>query len=158
LKKVKLTQGYAATVSDADYKRVAQFNWHIVRNKTTVYAYSRLGRGKSTPSVPMHTFITGAKVDHIDHNGLHNWRSNLRPCTQRQNMMNRCKTHSKTSSVYKGVCWHKQAGKWTASIRMHRKSIHIGLFASQVVAAKAYDAKARELFGSFACTNFKEKI
>jgi len=158
VREVQLTQGYVALVSDKDYARVSKFKWHITRNRTTVYAYSRLGKGRAAPEVPMHVLIMGTKVDHIDHNGLHNWRKNLRPATQRQNMMNITKTSSKTSSKYKGVCWHKAGKKWFAYIKLYGKMHYIGLFSAEKDAALAYDVKARELFGEFANPNFKENL
>lgn len=157
MRKVKLTHGYAALVDNKDYQRVISVGtgtWWPVRNRTTVYAYTKI-KGKD---VPMHTFILGGKADHRDHNGLNNQRHNLRLATQSQNLMNMSKTTSKTSSRYKGVCWHKKAKKWVASIKLEQRSIYIGLFSTQIVAARAYDKKAKELFGEFANTNFKESL
>jgi|ERR1039458_9355682 hypothetical protein len=158
MKFIPLTQGLFAWVDDADFERVSMHKWYPVKNKTTVYAYSRLDKGKRGKQVPMHVFIMGTKVDHKDHDGLNNQRCNLRPATQGQNRCNSTKTTSKTSSKFKGVCWHKKAQRWMASIKLHSKPIYIGLFMVEYDAARAYDAKARELFGEFANTNFKEVL
>jgi hypothetical protein len=49
------------------------------------------------------------------------------------------------SSKFKGVHWFKPSGKWRAQIKFQREYIYLGLFVSEVDAAKAYDLKAREL-------------
>jgi hypothetical protein len=88
-------------------------------------------------------------VDHIDGNGLNNCRNNLRPATRAQNRMN-SKVSTNNASGYKGVSWHKRRGKWLAQIRIARKRIYLGYFASAEEAHVAYVAAAREHFGEFA--------
>lgn len=95
------------------------------------------------------------EVDHIDHNGLNNQKSNLRNCTHRQNAMN---NSSRGSSKYLGVSIvgrGRQKGMISAEIKMNYRKIHIGVFSTEIEAAKAYDKKAKELFGEFANLNFK---
>lgn len=53
---------------------------------------------------------------------------------------------------YKGVCFHE--GKWLARISFGGKRQNLGHFGSQEEAARAYDAKAVQLFGSAAELNF----
>lgn len=48
----------------------------------------------------------------------------------------------------------KTKNKWRASIAFQGNLSHLGVFICAEDAAKAYDAKARELFGLFAHTNF----
>jgi len=45
-----------------------------------------------------------------------------------------------------------------ARIAFKRKRMHIGIFDNQMEAAMAYDDKAIELFGEFACVNLPERI
>ena len=99
----------------------------------------------------------GMVVDHIDGNGLNNRRSNLRICTPRQNQWNRCplKTRKQTSP-FKGVQYPTGKSRPYARIQYNGKTIHIGVFDSEVEAAQAYDRKAVELFGEFAYLNFPE--
>jgi hypothetical protein len=49
------------------------------------------------------------------------------------------------TSKFKGVCWSRRDKKWESKIKFRGKTIHLGLFVSEVEAAKAYDSKAREL-------------
>jgi hypothetical protein len=98
----------------------------------------------------------GMVVDHINRNKRDNRRCNLRVCTQVENMRNRCSTYG--SSKFKGVSWDARRKKWMAAIHINGTQIRIGFFADEVDAAKAYDRKARELFGEFAYLNFPGAI
>jgi hypothetical protein len=93
-------------------------------------------------------------VDHINHNGLDNRRENLRLVTIEQNVWNTRKQRRLTASRYKGVTLHK--GQWRSVIYRRKKQIHLGYFDTEETAAKAYDVKAKELFGEYACLNFSE--
>lgn len=90
-------------------------------------------------------------VDHINHNGLDNRKSNLRACAHMENMANQ-KPHGGTSR-FKGVYWHKDTCKWCASIRFAGKLRYLGRFYVEEDAASAYDAAAIRFFEEFACTN-----
>lgn len=94
-------------------------------------------------------------VDHIDLNGLNNQKHNLRLCTNHQNSFNK-RIPSENKSGFKGVSFHKRAGKWRARVKFNRKENHIGLFKSKIEAARAYDKLAVKLFGEFARTNVDE--
>lgn len=63
-------------------------------------------------------------------------------------------TTRKTSSKYKGVCWDKSKNKWVATMTHDKKSIYLGRFNNEIDAAKAYDAKAKEICGDKAILNF----
>ena len=91
-------------------------------------------------------------VDHIDHDGLNNCKSNLRIATLSENRRNSRKAKD-TSSKYKGVSWHKNNKKWEVKIGFNYKKIHIGYFNNIKEAAEAYNKKAKELFGEFAYLN-----
>lgn len=48
----------------------------------------------------------------------------------------------------------RPSGAWEARITNDHKPIYLGQFPTDLEAAFAYDQKARELFGEFACPNF----
>lgn len=157
MKEIQLTQGKVALIDDEDFDLVDQFKWTVVSKANKIfYAYRMPSRklGKRAP-ILMHRFILGAEkgqqVDHVNGDGLDNRRENLRFSTQSENLQN---MHAgRGSSKFKGVGWFESSGKWRAKTKFNGKYIHIGLFSSEIEAAKAYNEKALELFGEFACLN-----
>jgi hypothetical protein len=94
-------------------------------------------------------------VDHIDHDGLHNRKRNLRLCTFAENCRNTRRTAPSTSK-YKGVHWRKRTKKWAAAIRFDNKTYHLGCFDTELDAGKAYDQAAKKYHGAFASLNFPD--
>lgn len=91
-------------------------------------------------------------VDHIDRNVHNNVLSNLRAAKRGENTINSV-ARSDNTSGYKGVTWHKSSGKWHASVFKDKKRHYCGVFTNKDEAAKAYNLKAKELFGEFALLN-----
>jgi len=156
-KVISLTQGKQVIVDDEDFGWISQWNWYAHKQGNTFYAKRTTGKDRKVIIIHMHREIVqppkGMYVDHIDGNGLNNQRSNLRICTKAQNGMNRGK-QANNSSGYKGVGWDRTRNKWRAQIKIGQGSVFIGRFDRLEDAIKAYDAKALELFGEFAKTNF----
>ncbi len=159
MKPIELTRGFVALVDDEDFERVlAAGPWRVKahRNGRTFYATSEIGY--------MHRLILGPtdskiQADHEDHDGLNNQRGNLRVATCTQNNRNRVKPNG-CQSKYKGVSLSRLSPKkpWRAQITLARKMQHLGVFVSELDAALAYDAAAREQFGEFALCNFPPKM
>lgn len=165
MKKIKLTQGKYALVDDADFEVLNKVRWSIHKsiNRDVFYA-KKNGEQKNykKSTIYMHSFIMktpiGMETDHINGNGLDNRRSNLRVVSSAQNHINQS-SYKNTSSKYKGVTWHKHKHKWQAAIGfggsvIKRNNIYLGLFTSEKEAGRAYDEKAKELYGEFARLNF----
>ena len=103
----------------------------------------------------MHRFIVEADdtvtVDHRDHVGTHNYRSNLRIATQSQQNANRRSFFG--TSKYKGVYLRHDGKKWVAQIKHTGKTKRLGSFATEEQAALAYNEAAKHAFGEFAYLN-----
>lgn len=108
----------------------------------------------------LHRLIMKAKegevVDHANHDLYDCRKENLRICGQSQNVANQRLRPNKKDTPYKGVR-KKSKNSWAATVRKQGTTYSLGQFKTDVEAAKAYDAKAKELFGEFACLNFPEE-
>jgi hypothetical protein len=155
---ITLTQGYYAIVDKEDYDELNRHSWYVWKSNRNFYASRTDYSTGKQKTILMHRQIIGLtdrkqEIDHIDHDGLNNKRSNIRVVTHAQNLHN-MRPNKNSSSKYKGVCWNKNLCKWQAGIEVSQRKIHLGLFHDEEEAAKAYDKKAVELFGEYSCLNF----
>jgi|ERR1051325_585530 hypothetical protein len=165
---IALAGGDVAIVDDSDFESVNQFRWRLWINKGRRYAVRATGTWtKGTYKlILMHRQILGLEncsrpiVDHWDRNGLHNWRTNLRPCNHSLNLANRDKTVI-NSSGFKGVYhngrttpkpWHARVGGRGSQI------VYSEYFATAEEAAHRYDELAVQLYGQFAKLNFPNPV
>ncbi len=150
---IPLTRGLFALVDAEDYAQLSRFQWFAEGGPRTYYAV----RKENGKSIKMHRQILNAPdnlvVDHIDHNGLNNRKSNLRLATFTQNCQNQRRISHGTSK-YKGVHWNKRLKKWAAQITCDKKTHHLGYFTNEIDAAKAYDRAAKKYHREFAVPNF----
>lgn len=160
MKHIPLSQNKTALVDDADHESLVRFEWFALEVNGNWYAARKVKVEGRQATVYMHRQILGHSalplIDHKDRNGLNNTRANLRFATRAQNMANTGKQRRNTTG-FRGVTWIAKLGKWRAQIGFENRKIAAGCHASIVDAAKAYDAKARELFGEFAVLNFPMK-
>lgn len=156
---IELTQDKVALVDDSDFEHLNQFKWYAARNHYGGFIAQRrcdCWVGKQSHMIRMHRQITSCpqrlQTDHRNHNTLDNHRSNLRICTNAQNAMNK-NGYKNHTSIFKGVSWYKATKQWQAQIKFNQKNIYLGYFNLEIDAAKAYNQKAKELFGEFALLN-----
>jgi hypothetical protein len=150
---IPLTQGKFAIVDAADYEWLSKYHWLSATTDKTTYAY-RIENGKR---IKMHREIMkprkGQVVDHINHNGADNRRSNTRNCSSRQNSCNA--RPRRGTSQYRGVC--RSGDRWLAYVGYLWRAVNLGAFDSEIEAARAHDRKAIELHGEYAYLNLPEE-
>lgn len=95
----------------------------------------------------------GLELDRKNTNGNYE-PSNCRWATRTEQMRNTRKRKNAQTSIYKGVSWHTNCGKWVVQLGVRGGVRYLGLFVNEIEAAKRYDAAAREVFGEFAAVNF----
>jgi len=155
--------GVQFIIDECDADQVLRYKWARTGKDKLNLVCSALKREDRNIAF-LHRFImrpqVGEVVDHINGDKLDNRRANLRVCTLTENNRNKRVWPNKKSG-YKGVFpvsyVPKKPGKsrsWQALIMANRKLHYLGCFPSEVEAACAYDAAARELHGEFASLNF----
>ena len=154
LQSVELINDYAVIkakedilIDIEDVEKISKYRWWI---DNSGYPRTKI-HGQN---IRMHVFITGKKnLDHINRNKLDNRRSNLRECTNEQNMANRRKPINKTNK-YIGV--YKDKRRNNSKYEARCGNVYLGMFNTAAEAAKARDRAAVAKYGEFATLNFKE--
>jgi hypothetical protein len=161
-RRIPLGEGKFTLVSPEDFYWLNNFQWCAQHSDQNIYAVRFILKPNKRPKiVSLHKEImkspNGLLVDHKNCHGIDNRRSNLRFATASENMCNRRKTSSKTSSRFIGVCFDKWTGRWSAHVGVNGKTRWLGRFDSEIDAAKARDKAARIYHKEFARLNFPEE-
>jgi AP2-like factor (euAP2 lineage) len=124
--------------------------WYSL-TKNGSWCINNSGYAQSSEGVLMHRLIINVKsneiVDHKNHNRLDNRIENLSITTPSANAHNRTKKHN-ASSKYYGVYKTKNN-----TYRSYVKRIYLGTYKDEIMAAQAYNCKAKELYGDNANLN-----
>lgn len=155
---IKLTQG-KTTVVDKQDKDLDQYKWRMGGSVDRPYAVREVSVNGERHTEHLHRVILERilgrpllkkeLVDHVNGLGTDNRRSNLRLCSQHENMRNTA-IRSDNTSGYKGVSWNREKKKWNAYVNTFGKRYRLGYFSTLQEAVQARRAKAQELHGSFA--------
>lgn len=89
------------------------------KNKYTTYALGRLILGLKPEQ-------RNIKVDHINHNGLDDRKSNIRTSTNKNNTKNRKGTNSNNKSGYRNIIFSN--GKYVVQLQVDGKCTRMGSF------------------------------
>lgn len=163
---------FYVSVDDDDFPILDRHKWYILFSGKLQrpYAFTRFYTEQDTKNGKtflMHHMIMGTSgsVDHINNDSLDNRKENLRVATYQENGWNKGKPNRKSgsSSKYKGVSYAPLKGRdrWVALIKhvepgQHKsegKVIRLGYFDNEDDAARAYNAKIKELRGQYAWVN-----
>lgn len=154
--KVLVISNCAVTIDIEDYPLLSRYNWYVKHDKYCSYVVCDVWLNKKRCKLYMHRLIMGMRkgeYDHINRNALDNRKENLRICTRKQNVANR---NVANKFGFRGVTRYKGTRDFIARIVDNGTRVTIGKFKTKEEAARAFDKKAKELHGEFACLNFKE--
>lgn len=151
--------GLSVLVDDDVFAELARFRWFAHR-PSYPYAFRTVREGGRKRMVYMHKLINGTppgfQTDHISGDVLDNRRANLRTVTRSENQHNRRAATRGSTSPYLGVSWCRAAGKWRASATIRGQQNNLGMFATEIDAARARDAFVRAHIGPVARLNFPQ--
>lgn len=89
------------------------------------------------------------QVDHVNRIKTDNRIINLRAATSTENKRNTGLRRDNTSGC-KGVCWHKDKGKWFAIVRINNKQKHLGYYDDIELADLVAKEARSKFYGDFA--------
>lgn len=128
-----------------DYDKIKEYTWSFSNDYL---------RDTKNRSIAMHQIILPTKdgliPEHIHGSKTRNdnRKSNLRPATQTQNLMNTKIRVDNTSGV-RGVHWRKDINKWTATIWVNKQCISLGCFTSFEDAVQVRKEAEEKYFNEF---------
>jgi hypothetical protein len=149
---IYIGDGCCTLIDDADIPLV--IGKAIRLDRTGKIKYARVSiyeDGQKEKRIRLHRFLLSPPshmmIDHANGDTLDNRRSNLRICTQHQNVCNTSR-RSHSRQRFKGV--HAlPSGRYAARIGHGGRYFHLGSFDSDVAAAVAYNEAAARLHGEF---------
>lgn len=160
MKSIPLSKDDVAIVDDENYEWLMQWRWTAQRrndrDRSSYYVKCHTKQDGKWVTLLMHRLIMSCpkdmEVDHINHCGFDNRKTNLRICSRTQNTQN-TRPMARKSSPHRGVVWEKSKRRWLVRITVDGKTHHLGLFRDDREAATTYNSAARRYFGRFAYQN-----
>lgn len=141
-----------ALVDEADYEAIAQVKWRLKRDARRPWEPGIAVRGQRIDgrffTLAMSREVLGLtpgdglQGDHINHDTLDNRRANLRIATNALNCQN--KLRGKGRSPFRGVSWFAETGQWMAKVGLDYHRHYLGIFDTDLEAARAAEAFRRE--------------
>ena len=146
-----------------DEELVETHTWHVVHKSASrdrfVYARTMIKQHATCLHHLIMSTPEGMHTDHINGDPLDNRKENLRICTHAENQHNYGPQKNSILGL-KGVYADRRVGRtrvFIAEIRALNKRYYLGRYPTAEEAARAYDAKAKELHGEFAHLNFPDE-
>ena len=137
LKDKNLKENGRCLIDLEDVEKCENLKWHVKRSRNTSYVVS----SKDNHKLFIHRFVLGYEgkkdVDHINHNGLDNRKSNLRIISHKNNIRN---SHNEMRGIRK-----MKSGRYGATITIDGKSVWLGTFDTKEEAKEIRLKKEKEL-------------
>jgi hypothetical protein len=150
---IQLIDGHKPTracfIDADDYPLVKNQQWHVLKSPDTYYAFNRQGVGMPRfilPGVP-----STLDIDHRNHLGYDNRKTNLRAATEAQNAAN---AHRSKRSITGFIGVHRSGKSFYAQVQALGVTHYFGSHPTALAAALARDRGAKALHGEFAVLNF----
>ena len=150
---IKLFSGEYVRVDEEDYERLSHYSWYLFKSEKWKYAIRTECKNGTQKTIYMHREIMGVTdpkvyVDHRDHDGLNNLRSNLRISDNRFNQYNVGKK-STSKQKYKNIR-QLDENRWQVRIRTPKGKRVERVVYSEEDAVKLYNELALKYHGEFA--------
>jgi hypothetical protein len=150
---VELTNSKVRALLDDGFAHLLLYSWFLTKD-----GYVSRSNGTFIQQIYMHHDVVGyppkgLETDHRNRIKHDNQLHNLRHVTHAQNMQNK----KRGSSRFLGVFYDKTKHLWRARIKKDGVRYELGRHSDEAIAARAYDSKARELYGLTATLNFPDK-
>lgn len=139
-------------VDKEDFDIVSKYQWHIEDSRKDIqYAQTNIGTRSAPKSLRIHRLLMpdSIQVDHINHNGLDNRKSNLRACNNRENNCNKDFSNKPPKSGYTGIRYNEKVGNYYVRIMVHKKEISLGHYNNLDDALEARKQAEIQYFGKF---------
>lgn len=137
-----------AIVDPESFEELSRYTWHLSTHGYVHRATRQSEVSEPRKRVAMHRQVMGLEsgdgrhVDHINRNRLDNRRTNLRFATAAENRQNTAGRGG--SSLFRGVTWDTDNGRWAARAMLDGKNHFVGRFRSEIAAALEADAFRKE--------------
>lgn len=130
-----------AKIDIEDIEKVKNYKWHIKAGRNTQYATAHINEKEK---ILLHRYILNYSgdldIDHINHDGLDNRKSNLRIVSHSLNMSNQYRPNKGVRCV--------PSGRYQAIAMKDGKIVYLGTFPSFEEAFKARKEYEERLFSS----------
>lgn len=122
-----------AVIDTEDLPKVVAYTWYTKESWSCPgmwYAWANYYKDDGKRStLGMHQAIIGRlprslEIDHFDHNGLNNRKSNLRVVTRKQNQENRIKARIDSETGIMNVSYRKDNNTWTVHVQSNHEKYY----------------------------------
>jgi AP2-like factor, euAP2 lineage len=156
--------GEKIKVDSEDFEDLSSRSWRVIyrgkEKKPLVVTSIRTGASSRTMS--MGQYLMKPKKGRMAYprrwqGGLDYRKDNIIVCNMKERQRMLPKRAEKTSSRYRGVSYIRSKKIWRARIEKNNKAYFLGDFATEDLAARAYNKAAKDLFGDLGYQNLLEK-